>query len=189
MYIMPIPPNFSFVDASGTKVGPRGGRAGPPHGREQPTNAPWVEIHGVKGPDGVARTLYRTGDGTQDSPFMFHEQPPVPVRGQKNPAGQVVIPVTVGADSAGKPVASADISSLVTGSGRHGATSAEVGQLPAGDVLDSRVRHRSRWLSVRCSTAVTPTRREAKADGYVKTSGGTPSKPCPNDPNEGGFAA
>lgn len=75
IYATPAPPNLSFVDAQGNRIDPKvtgdvklssgGAAAGPP----------WVEINGIKGPDGVTRTLYRTGDGSVGSPYLFHEQP------------------------------------------------------------------------------------------------------------------
>jgi hypothetical protein len=116
MYVTPIPAQLALVDANGNKIDPQQtGQVHLTNGPGVPTNAPWVEIHGVKGPDGVGRTLYRTGDGSAGDPFMFHEQPPVSATTPKNTAGQVIVPTTVGSDSTGKPLATADIAGIVTG--------------------------------------------------------------------------
>jgi hypothetical protein len=79
---------------------------------------PWTELRGVRGPDGVARTIYRTSDGKGG--YLFHENAPVPPDGtpnsvKKNAAGQYVIPVTSAQDDKGNPFLKADISGLMVG--------------------------------------------------------------------------
>jgi hypothetical protein len=115
VYVIPVPPNLAYVDANGNKVDPKA--VGDIHLTigTQATGTPWVELHGVKGPDGVARTLYRTGDGSTLTPFLFHEQPPVDVGHATNAAGQVIVPITVGKDAQGNPLASANIADIAAG--------------------------------------------------------------------------
>jgi hypothetical protein len=117
VYIMPSPPNVTFVDPGGRSIDPKvagevrmfdGTTAVPP---------PWTELRGVKGPDGVARTLYRTGDGTPGREYLFHEHPPVPQETKPNAAGQYVIPVVPTLDKDGKQFLKADISEYVRGVG------------------------------------------------------------------------
>ena len=44
----------------------------------------WDEITGVIGLDGVARTLYRTGDGSPERPYLFHTKAPTITDGEGN---------------------------------------------------------------------------------------------------------
>ena len=119
IFAVPTPANLSFVDANGNKIDPK--VSGDVHMMEGtvPAAPPWVEIHGIKGPDGVTRTLYRTGDGSENNKYLFHEQPPVDHAGPnapvKNPAGQYVIPVKAGVDDKNNPIVSADITGLTAG--------------------------------------------------------------------------
>ena len=100
MFVIPTPADLAYVDGNGNKIDPKtvGGAVHLTNGVGVPAATPWVEIKGVKGPDGVARTLYRTGDGSANTPFLFHELPPTDATHVANAAGQVVVPVKVGVD-------------------------------------------------------------------------------------------
>lgn len=114
MYIQPSAPDISYVGPSGETIDPKavGGVALKNGQMDAPD--PWLELRGVKGPDGVTRTLYRTGNGV-DIPFLFHTEPPVAADQRKDPQGRVVVGVTQGTDAKGNPILQSDIKDIVAG--------------------------------------------------------------------------
>jgi hypothetical protein len=116
--VNPSPPNVQYVDsetgvsltaqqtADSVRLTDASGAVVPP---------PWMELQGVKGPDGKARTLYRTGDGTDANPFLFHDKPPVQPGMEPNAAGQFSIGVTPAIDADDKPYLKADITDYLGG--------------------------------------------------------------------------
>lgn len=82
-YVVPVPVRVQPVDATGA---PMTGNVVPVQGRDEagnPVAAPvapnqslYEELPGVIGPDGVARTVYRTGDGSKEKPYLYHSLEP-----------------------------------------------------------------------------------------------------------------
>jgi len=118
VYVVPSEPNVAFEDPlTRTSVAPKPGEVKMFEGTAE-VSLPWQELRGVRGPDGVARTIYRTSDGKGG--FLFHENAPVPPDGlpnsvKKNAAGQYVIPVTTAQDEKGNSFLKADVSGLMIG--------------------------------------------------------------------------
>ena len=111
-YILPTRPDVSYVGPSGETIPEDAGGGIKLFNGQTPMPDPWLELKGVKGPDGVTRTLYRTGDGTAQSPFLFHERPPVGVEGTTDANGRPVIHVEQAADEKGNPYLKADASNI-----------------------------------------------------------------------------
>jgi hypothetical protein len=114
--VNPSPPNVQYVDtetgvsitdksaAENVRLVDANGAAVPP---------PWTELQGVKGPDGKTRTLYRTGDGTEAQPFLFHDKPPVAPGMTPNAAGQYTIGVVPTTDAKGNAFLKADVTEYI----------------------------------------------------------------------------
>lgn len=117
-YVQPSGPNVSYVGPDGRTIDPQTAQADVKlFDGETEVPPPWVELRGVKGPDGTARTVYQTGDGTAERPYLFHDQPPVGQDMKPNAAGQFTIPLTVAQDKDGKDFYRADIAPYVVGVG------------------------------------------------------------------------
>jgi hypothetical protein len=114
-YVNPSPPNIEFVDQNGNSLDANTASQVQLFDGDTAVPAPWVELRGVKGPDGKGRTVYRTGDGTPERPFLYHDQPPVAATMKPNVAGQHQMMVTMGTDAKGAPFPKADIASYVAG--------------------------------------------------------------------------
>jgi hypothetical protein len=115
-FVQPATPNVIYQGPDGRTIDPRTAQADIKlFDGETEAPPPWVELRGVKGPDGTARTVYQTGDGTAEHPYLFHDQPPVTQGMTANAAGQFTIPTTVATDKDGKPFLKADIAPYVVG--------------------------------------------------------------------------
>lgn len=113
----PIPSsqaNPALPDAEGNLV---------PVDPTQTSSTLWEELPGVIGPDGVARTIYRTGDGSAAKPYLYHTEEPTITDGAGNvimptrdpETGAKVFPVRsqLATDPDGKPVLTFDYTPFV----------------------------------------------------------------------------
>ncbi len=126
MYVRPEPPTVLTRDEGGNLVnasegvglfGVLGGAAATAGGAAAEQGQGYVVLRGVIGPDGTARTQYRTGQGTPDSPYRYNAEPPVnlvdankqPIQYAKDPRTGVMAPILTATatpryDSGGKQV-------------------------------------------------------------------------------------
>jgi len=186
-YVLPSEPNVTFEDpVSKTSVDPKvqgnvrlfdGLTEVPP---------PWQELRGVRGPDGVARTIYRTGDGSAERPFLFHENAPVPPEGtsnavRKNAAGQFIIPVTPTTDPEGKTFLRADIGNYVAGVGSARTKSPTTGNYAFGTYSSAGAAQTSKVIADLFANK-DPKANET-ADKYLRQYTQGLENLHPNDPN------
>jgi hypothetical protein len=112
VYVQPEDPVVIYQNESGDTV-PGEGVVGVAGKTAAPAPLPWKELRGVKDQNGDPRTVYRTGTGTPNDPYMYHNEPPLPAGVKRGAGGLPVLPVKQGTDAQGKPQMQVDTTNFV----------------------------------------------------------------------------
>ena len=102
-YVDATPVSVQPVDPSGEPIDTRNvvptytDEAGNVNELDPGSTALYHELVGIVGPDGVARTMYRVGNGTAEKPYHFLTLAPTPLNADGTPARRVGDPAGTGA--------------------------------------------------------------------------------------------
>jgi hypothetical protein len=167
-YVQPTPPDVAYQTPNGQSVAPA--RDGPGQVRSmvgaQDVASPWTELRGVKGPDGTARTIYRTGDATTG--YLYHDLPPVLHGTKTDAAGRPVVTVTPAQDDKGNPYLRADMTSYLAGV-QAARDKTPSGKFAQGTFVTSGATSTSAAIRDVFSGTDDAKTKAAKADDYLRT--------------------